>query len=236
MKPTAITYGENSVLLSWPNRIEEPIHQQVLLYERSIRKQFKASVLETIIGYQSLMICLKDNMLSKDFLNVLDTLILDHENANSTNYVYSIPVCYDTSLGIDLQNLATQKEISIAELIQLHTQTIYRIYCIGFLPGFLYLGGLNEVLDTPRLENPRQKVPKGAVAIGGKQAGIYPMESPGGWHIIGQTPIELFDSSTDPPILFKAGDRIQFLNISIERFEAIRLDPSYVIEREVYYG
>jgi inhibitor of KinA len=131
----------------------------------------------------------------------------------------NIPVCYGNDFGPDLEELAKLHQLTTAEIIKLHSAAVYKVYLIGFVPGFAYLGGMNVVLDTPRKAVPRQKIPAGAVGIAGKQTGIYPMETPGGWQIIGRTPIKMFAADRSQPALLKAGDNIVFQPISAGEFK-----------------
>jgi len=132
--------------------------------------------------------------------------------------VWEIPVCYEPEFGSDLSSLAGEKKMTAAALINLHTQPYYRIHFFGFLPGFFYLNGLDPILHTPRKSIPSARVPKCSVAIGGSQTGIYPKESPGGWHLLGQTPLSLFDSLQEPPVWGSAGDQIKFVSIDSTQF------------------
>ena len=132
-----------------------------------------------------------------------------------------IPVCYDGSLAPDLEALAEMHGMDIAEVIRLHTSTIYRVYMIGFLPGFAYMGTVNPKITTPRKEKPRTRVPKGSVGIAGSQTGIYPFDSPGGWQLIGQTPLPLFDATQSAPCLLKPGDEVIFSAISLAAFNQL---------------
>lgn len=132
--------------------------------------------------------------------------------------VWQLPVCYHPSLGFDLENFSKSVGLSIEKIIKIHSSESYQVYFIGFLPGFLYLGNLDEHLYLKRKAKPLLKVPKGAVGIGGNQTGIYPQESPGGWHIIGNCPVELFNVNKNPPAVFKAGDIIRFYRLSLKDF------------------
>ncbi len=133
-----------------------------------------------------------------------------------------LPVCYHPSLGPDLEDLAKRHNLSVDEVIRIHTAPLYPIYMIGFTPGFPYLGGLSEQLYTPRLDSPRKKVPAGSVGIANNQTGIYPIESPGGWQLIGRCPIKLFDPQRKEPILLKAGNLLKFKAIDLDEYEAIK--------------
>lgn len=131
----------------------------------------------------------------------------------------TIPVCYGELYGPDIQEVADVNNLSIQEVISLHTQAVYTVYMIGFVPGFAYMGGMNEQLATPRKATPRQAITAGSVGIAGKQTGIYPLETPGGWQIIGRTPLKLFDATRTQPALLKAGDRVIFKSIPLQEFD-----------------
>jgi inhibitor of KinA len=130
-----------------------------------------------------------------------------------------IPVCYGGDYGEDLGTLALAHELVPSRLVELHSAPVYFVGMLGFMPGFPYLCGLDERLVTPRRATPRPRVPAGSVAIGGEHTGIYPLESPGGWHLIGRTPVPLFELDGDPPSLLLAGDRVRFIPISPDEFE-----------------
>jgi inhibitor of KinA len=222
-KPKITQYGELGILLNWSQVINDKIHKAVLFYQNWIEVQLIDLIQETNIGYQSLLILVKHEKDLDDIINILKThpLLSDIRN-EATNYTYFVPVCYDPKLGLDIETLADQKKIRVDEIIALHVSQPYKVYFTGFLPGFVYLGGLNRKLHIPRQPKPRLAVPKGSVAIGGEQTGVYPQESPGGWHVIGQTPIELFDVSKQTPSIFRAGDYIQFYTVSLSRFTEIK--------------
>jgi inhibitor of KinA len=131
---------------------------------------------------------------------------------------FEIPVCYDQEFGFDLERVAEQAQISAEQVVDLHSGADYHVNCIGFTPGFPFLSGLPEALATPRRATPRKEIPGGSVAIGGGQTGIYPMKSPGGWNIIGRTPLRLFDPTQNLPSLLSAGDRVRFRAITKEEF------------------
>lgn len=130
-----------------------------------------------------------------------------------------VPVCYDKEYGYDLDAIAFTKKLSIEEIIELHTAETYRIYLLGFLPGFPYMATLNEKLTMPRRSQPRLSLPAGSVGIAGRQTGIYPLDSPGGWQIIGRTPLQLFDAQNENPTLLRVGDTIQFYSITADEFK-----------------
>lgn len=141
--------------------------------------------------------------------------------AETVPSVKQIPVCYHLSMAPDLAALAAAKNLSVDEVIQLHTQTVYHVYMIGFMPGFPYMGNVAEAIQMPRLDVPRTKVDAGSVGIAGQQTGIYPQDSPGGWNIIGRTPYRLFDAGQEQPCLLQAGDRVQFYAIDADEFDLL---------------
>jgi len=149
---------------------------------------------------------------------VLDTLD-DKEAAPGT--LLEVPVCYGGDYGEDLGVLALAHELAPAAVVELHTRPVYYVGMLGFMPGFPYLVGLDERLVTPRRATPRPRVARGSVAIGGEHTGIYPLDSPGGWHVIGRTPLSLFDLGRTPPSLLQAGDRVRFVSITPERYEQL---------------
>ncbi|WEG14460.1 5-oxoprolinase subunit PxpB [Pullulanibacillus sp. KACC 23026] len=130
-----------------------------------------------------------------------------------------IPVCYGGELGPDLEVVAEHNHLTPEEVIHYHSMGDYLVYMIGFAPGFPYIGGMPEEIATPRKESPRLKIPAGSVGIAGKQTGVYPIETPGGWQLIGRTPMKLFRPGEDTPSILRAGDRIQFKSITLKEFQ-----------------
>jgi inhibitor of KinA len=130
-----------------------------------------------------------------------------------------IPVCYGGTLGPDLDDVAKRHELTPAQVVEMHAAAEYLVYMVGFMPGFAYMGGLPERLATPRRSTPRTAVPAGTVGIGGSQTGVYPLESPGGWNLIGRTPTKIFDIRREPATLLATGDHARFVPISLEEFD-----------------
>jgi inhibitor of KinA len=224
--PLAITYkpfGEKAILIEWPAKIEETILYDIIRFKEAILDHFAEDIEDCIVGYNSLAVKFQADLenydVSKQALQAL--YHTSHQKGWLASYVWELPVCYDPKFGIDLHEMAKQLNLTVNEIIELHSRATYTVYFIGFLPGFLYLGGLDERLHLPRKATPRLRVAKGAVAIGGYQTGIYPMQSAGGWHIIGNTPISLFDIQKEPPCFAKAGDKIQFHPVSLEEYTRI---------------
>lgn len=219
MNPYPLTFktlGASALLIEWPNKIDKNILNDILLLQSSIENELKGSLIETINAYNSLTVVFQSEIAS---FNEIKGKIHQLHSAPSPHKilvprVWKIPVCYDKEFGIDLEEVARQHELSADEIIRIHSQAEYTIYFTGFLPGFLYLGGLPEVIHTPRKSTPRLRIKKGAVAIGGQQTGIYPSESPGGWNIIGNCPLLFFDPNNNPPCFAQAGDFLQFYSVN----------------------
>lgn len=237
-KRTYKRFGEKALLIEWPARIDERTVKEISNLKRKLGIHFNGGYSDMIIGYHSLTLVFFSPI---EELNVLiETIeaIADDpmELTEHTYYTWRIPVCYESQFGIDIEEIALEKKLSIQEFISLHSSRPYPIYFIGFLPGFLYLGGLDDALHMPRKSTPRLSVPKGAVAIGGEQTGIYPTESAGGWNIIGRTPLSFFDVHAEKPCFAKPGDAIQFFSISLEQYMEIELEVSlgnYQIPKQV---
>lgn len=239
-KPQIAAFGQDAILLIWPQDINVDYHRDVLRYEAVLGQEFEADILEMIPAYQSLMLVLHEGVNQEVLMTEIKRLNLSKINSKPLNQtIYHVPVCYDLSLAPDLEKLADAKGYKVKEIIRFHKQVPYQVYFIGFLPGFLYLGGLDDRLHYPRLDEPRLKVPKGAVGIGGNQTGIYPQESPGGWQIIGRTPIDLFHPIQDIPSVFKPLDYVQFYEVNLREYETIlALDQAgkFRLRKEVVNG
>lgn len=142
------------------------------------------------------------------------------KKARAETPLIEIPVCYDREFGPDLDDVANVSGLTDGEVIHRHSSAAYRVNCVGFIAGFPFMSGLPPELATPRRAAPRKEIPAGSVAIGGAQTGIYPRKSPGGWNVIGRTPLRLFDVQREPPTILQAGDRVRFRKISREEFDA----------------
>ncbi|WP_223550410.1 5-oxoprolinase subunit PxpB [Aestuariivivens sp. NBU2969] len=233
-------FGEQAILIEWPPIINEKILNDLLRFKQKIIEHYVNLSVYINHAYNSLLINYES--IDFEFDNELVALKKIYESnlieTDSSSKIWKVPVCYDTPFGIDLEALSSEKKIPVKEIIECHTKAIYTVYFIGFLPGFLYLGGLDERLYVPRRSTPRLCVEKGAVAIGGKQTGVYPSESPGGWHIVGNTPISFFDASKPKPCFVKAGDKVQFVSVSLKEYSDIKIlvdEGVYFLESEVLY-
>lgn len=220
------TYGDSAVLIEWPAEINEVILDDIRIFSKKIKTCKIKGVVDFNFVYNSLLVNYDNSIISKDKLIIsLKKIYLKRNNiVNFQKKTWYIPVCYDMNFGMDLKSFLNEKELKLEEFISMHSSPLYTVYGIGFLPGFLYLGGLPSRLITPRKKIPSLNVLKGSVAIGGDQTGIYPQDSPGGWHVIGKTPIPLFDSNKEIPTFVSAGDRIKFYSISKSEFEIFKIE------------
>lgn len=218
------TAGDSSVLIEFGQEISPEINAQITALVRLIKAQHIEGVTDMIPAFASLLINYDPRVVSYAGLRErLEKLLkLEISGESSKSRVFEIPVCYGGEYGPDLQNIADNAGISPEEVIRIHCAKDYLIYMLGFLPGFSYLGGLDERIHTPRLANPRIRIPAGSVGIGGSQTGIYPLDSPGGWQLLGMTPVKTYDPGRKVPILFEAGDYIRFVPISEEEFMEIK--------------
>ena len=228
--PQIKVMGERAILIEFRPEISEDLLQSLLFYKKLLQENFIEQKVEVINAYTSLLITYHIDI--EDVYSEVFGIkqLLDRANiGKNVNYdLFHIPVCYDKKFGLDLEIVSDEKKVSVEEIITLHTTPVYTVYFIGFLPGFLYLGGLDKRLQISRKITPRSRVEKGAVGIGENQTGIYPKSSPGGWQIIGNSPIEIFDKNSLPPCLISAGDKIKFYPVSREEYERIKIVVSVV--------
>lgn len=220
------------MLVSFGNIIDVDINDLTLQLQQAFSKNNFTGFIETVPAYSSLTVFYnpaivrennKTNEPAFSFVKNLTEKIIDElpelsQPKNKREII--IPVYYK---GEDLETVAKINQLTIDEIIQIHTGNSYRVFMIGFQPGFAYMGKLDERIVTPRLASPRTKVPAGSVGIAGDQTGIYPFASPGGWQLIGQTPIKIFDMKKDIPCLFKPGDEVKFISIGKTEFEQINV-------------
>lgn len=157
----------------------------------------------------------------KDYI---ENLLEDNwkEGNQAKRRIVDIPVCYGGELGPDLEEVARINDLTPEEVVRIHTSGTYLVYMIGFAPGFPFLGGLSEKIAAPRRQTPRMSIPKGSVGIAGKQTGVYPISTPGGWQLIGQTPLSLFRPNAERPSLLKAGDEVRFVQLSEKEFFSMK--------------
>lgn len=218
--------GDSAITIDFGNRIDPAINTKVISLFYYLQKNPLDGMIEAVPAYSSLTVYydvfsikMKNTAASAyDFMKKKLEAILGHditEEAVLSNHI-KIPVAYN---GDDIELVAHEKGISVEEVIQLHSEAVYRVYMLGFLPGFPYMGETDERIAVPRKQQPRLKVEAGSVGIAGRQTGIYPLASPGGWQIIGKTPLKIFDAKRENFVLLKAGDTVQFYPISSDEFK-----------------
>ena len=210
--------GDRALLVELGDQINPSINEKVRELLLKLDRRPLDGVMELVPSYRSLMVVY--DPLKTGFDRLREAILELHEASDpslvSEPKTLAVPVVYGGEWGPDLEWVADFHKISPEEVIALHVGTTYRVYMIGFTPGYPYLGELPEALATPRRETPRTVVPRGSVAIAQRQTGIYPVQSPGGWHILGWTPIKLFDANHWPPTPLEMGDRVQFFPIQKE--------------------
>lgn len=217
-----VPYGDTALLIHFENIISPHVHDQVLAYYYTIKDTAIPAVQSCVPAYSSLLVYYnKQQSTFEELSHLLATLVTSQKHKQPTKTLI-VPICYDAPFALDMHLVCQQTGLTVEEIIHTHQQATYRVYMLGFLPGFAYLGTVPSLLHCSRKENPRLQVPKGAVGLAGAQTGIYPSASPGGWQIIGQTPINMFDPNRSKPFLVKAGDAIRFEAISSSTFETIK--------------
>ena len=234
-------FGDKAILIEWPEKIDEHILDDILRFKQTLSNSLKLSVdiIDVISAYNSVTILHQYKI--TNFNRRVDILKKIHRQSQTVvlekNEIHTIPVCYEPAMAMDLNNYLDAKNMNLDRLIELHTRPVYRVYFLGFLPGFMYLGGLADELRWPRKDTPDMNIPKGSVAIGGLQTGIYPQASPGGWHVIGTSPLEFFDTSAERVCIAQAGDRIRFQPICSDEFRSIRSEIEsgiFILKSEIW--
>ncbi len=225
---TLHSYSENAIYISFGNGISSRYLSIIKSIMGILTKEKIPSLIEAVPGYNNITVYYdplilyqeyKYTNVQQNFLNKIDAILQDLEiNDHIQNSIVSIPVCYDQRLGVDIEFVAKYNDLTIEDVIHYHSNPKYTVHMIGFSPGFPFLGGMGEQIATPRKKVPSQHIAAGSVGIAGKQTGIYPYETPGGWQIIGRTPISLFNIQKRIPSLLKSGDYVKFYPISFEEF------------------
>jgi len=212
--------GDSAVFIELPAKISPDINRKIHLLSSAIEKKKIEGVVEVVPTYRSLCIYYNpvEIELEKLLIKVDATMSSVKDEETRSSKEVEIPVVYGGEYGPDLDSVAKYNHLSPEEVIKIHSGKKYLVYMFGFCPGYPYLGGMDERIATPRLKTPRTKVPAGSVAIAETQAGIYPIESPGGWRLIGRTPIKLFDPTEAPPVPFLPGDYIKFVPVSEQEY------------------
>ena len=226
--------NENSVLISWKDEVNSSLTRLISSYKTEILSLFKDDIKDCIQSIKSILIIIDLNRTSID--EIVDKIkLIDYEKIN--NYcraikVWEIPVCYDLEFATDINLLSDLNNISVRDIIDAHLSKTYDVLSMGFLPGFMYLGKTAKKLHCERKEKPSLNIRKGSIGLALDQTCIYPRQSPGGWHIIGNSPIEFFDLNSKYPCFSRPGDKIQFVEISKSQYKSSinRLDKPKLIE------
>lgn len=230
--------GDAAMTVEWEAAIHPDIHEKVLAANYSLKQDPFEGLKELVIAYHTLTVYYDpfiikskyqpESTVSEWVKKALESTITDNSKLPARMIRrHEVPVCYDLSMGTDLERIAEEKHLPVDEIIKLHTTPIYRIYMTGFQPGFPYLGELPNILFTQRKSKP-EVVESGSVAIAGLQTGIYPFSGPGGWNVIGRTPWVLFDPALDVPVSWEPGDEVKFIQISAKIFEHLKKKKIHV--------
>ncbi len=233
--------GDCAVCVEFGNEISPEINRKIRAFKIAVEKEGIEGIVETVPTYRSLLVVYKPEVirfkeLTEKFeviMGAMDTIQIPPPT------VIEIPVLYGGEMGPDIENVASHNGKTVEEVIKIHTSEEYLIYMLGFIAGFPYLGGMSKEIATPRLKSPRVKIEGGSVGIAGEQTGVYPVASPGGWQLIGRTPLKLYDSEREKPVLLEAGQYIKFRSVTEDEYKKIEKQVedgtySYVIyDKEV---
>lgn len=227
--------GDQALTIEWSSTINEAANQKVMQAFRYWQNNPIVGVTDIIPAYSSLTLVYDAAIIQQQSRGLSPSTWLSQQ-INSVNGLEAtppeetgpliVPVCYDPSIAPDLEFAAEFANCSIEEFIQIHSSRTYKVYMLGFLPGFAYMASIDKKIRLPRKETPRKLVSAGSVGIAGEQTGIYPLDAPGGWQLIGKTPISLFDISKENPCFFKPGDRVKFESISLDAFHDLKNENS----------
>ncbi len=236
MKVRFLAAGDRALVVEFGDRINRALSAEVLRLNASLRASGLAGVVETVPTFRSLMVHYDPLVTTRANLERGIASLLDRKpGSRSTGTLWRVPVCYDGEFAPDLAEVAHLTGLSPGEVVALHSGTRYHVYMLGFLPGFPYMGDVPAQLALPRRADPRVRVPAGSIAIATTLTAIYPYESPGGWHLIGTTPIRLFDPERAQPALFAPGDAVQCELVDTAAFASIKQavdGGSYQVARE----
>ena len=219
--------GDRAVMITLGNSIDEATHRRVRAVTARLDEHPPAGIVDRVPAFTSVLVHYDPLAFAGEaehspydtIVASLGQLLRDvQDDALPSARLVEIPVCYGGELGPDLDDVAIQHGLELEDVIEIHSSAEYLVYMIGFMPGFAYLGGLSKRIATPRRKTPRTAVPAGTVGIGGQQTGVYPLVSPGGWNLIGRTPLRVFDASRAEPTLLTTGDRVRFRPISQAEF------------------
>lgn len=209
----------DSLIIYFGNEISQDVSSKVKNAYLSLQKLNLDGIIEIVPSYSSIFITY--DIFKYDYEKVVEILknsINMQSNESNDEKIVNIDVYYGVEVGLDLENMSTKTDLSIQEIIDIHSQKLYDVYAIGFLPGFAYLASVDQRIAMPRLSSPRKQIPKGSVSIADTQTAVYPQASPGGWNIIGRTALELFDKKLDTLSPLSVGNKVKFNQICKEEF------------------
>lgn len=227
IQPRFLNLGDRALTLEFGNTIDQQLVTAVAALDVRLTREIAAGrlagVTETVPTFRSLTVIFDPLVLPRAVLRarLMEVLSETATSAEQSSRRWCLPVCYGGEYGPDLESVAEAKELTPEQVIDLHVGQIYLVYMIGFLPGFPFMGDVVPTLDMPRLTEPRVRVPAGSVAITGQQTAIYPWESPGGWQLLGRSPLTLFDAQRPEPALLAPGDRVEFQAVSADRYQEL---------------
>ncbi|NMH72138.1 5-oxoprolinase subunit PxpB [Bacillus sp. RO2] len=224
MKISFHPLGDTGIQVLFGSDISEETNQQIRMFADYLKKIEIEGITELVPAYTTLTVFYRPDKISyKDLCNTLEDIkkVLQKKEVQSNATVYEIPVLYGGDVGPDLSEVASYNGLAEDEVVSIHSNQPYLIYMMGFVPGFPYLGGMPKEIAMPRRENPRAKIEAGSVGIAGEQTGVYPLETPGGWQIIGRTPVKLYDPEREEPILLSAGAYIRFVPVGQKEYDEI---------------
>jgi inhibitor of KinA len=216
-----VAAGDAALVLEYPASLDLETSARVIALAEAARRRYGPALRDVVVGYHTLTVYFDPLRIDARWLeDQLGSLASEETpGMDAPQGTIEVPVCYGGDLGPDLPFVAAQAGCSEEEVIALHSMREYRVFVVGFVPGFGYMGPVDARLALPRRTNPRTRVPAGSVAIAAGQTGIYPLETPGGWHLIGRTRVKPFDETRAEPVLFRPGDRVLFRSITRDEYE-----------------
>ena len=225
MKPTISPVGDCAISIDFGQAIDPKINRQIRQVIEQIKLLQLDGIIELVPTYCALLVQYDAMVYSySDICRILEPTLQESvtDSANELVTIVEIPTVYGGEFGPDLGFVASYNHLSEAEVVSIHSGTDYLVYMLGFIPGFTYLGGMDPRIATPRLSSPRTLIPAGSVGIAGEQTGTYPSDSPGGWQIIGRTPVTMYDMSKEQAALLRAGDYVRYVPIDENEFHRIK--------------
>ena len=229
--PRTLTAGDSGLVVEFGDAIDPDTNRAVYAFTVALTQAALAGVTELVPTYRSVLIHFNPLLSPPNELrSAVDAMLANLRKSDAEDAkpapLYRLPVGYGGEDGPDLERVANHADMEPEKLVEIHSGGVYQVYMLGFLPGFPYLGGMDESIACPRLETPRVRVPAGSVGIAESQTGVYPENSPGGWNLIGRTPAPLFDPATSPPAAIQPGSFVQFVSASAGEIAAIREEIS----------